>query len=420
MKFQFEEKHKTWGLTVFLVIVASILVFFAVYRFKAFSELVSVGMGIVTPFIYGLVFAYLLCPIYNFTTRNMYSTLRKRAKKPKRALSVSKGLATFVALLVFFIVITGFCWMIIPGLVDSIMHIVSILPDSMNQFIDWIDVKTVHYPQIQETLENWINRFTENVVKYVEEKMLPSYMEIATSISTGVFGVITILKNFFVGIIICAYFLNSKDLFAAQSKKLILATCNESRAEEILKGAAFTNKTFGGFINGKIIDSLIVGVICFAVMSIFGWEYPLLISCIIGITNIIPFFGPFIGAVPSALLILMVNPMQCIYFLIFILILQQVDGNIIGPKILGDSTGLSSFWVMFAILVGGGLFGFVGMIVGIPIFAVFYAYFARTIDRRLDSRGFSTDIRDYTIDKYRVKEKKKKKKEGPGSGITKG
>lgn len=155
-------------------------------------------------------------------------------------------------------------------------------------------------------------------------------------------------------------------------------------------------------------------------MSLLGWEYPLLISCIVGLTNIIPFFGPFIGAVPSALLILMVNPMQCIYFLIFILILQQVDGNIIGPKILGDSTGLSSFWVMFAILVGGGLFGFVGMVIGIPVFAVFYTYFSRAVNRRLDKRGFSTDIRDYTIDKYRVKEKKKKsKKEGPGNGIIK-
>lgn len=421
MKFQFEEKQKKWGLTAFLVIVASIVVFFVIYRFDVFSQLLSVGMAILTPFIYGMVFAYLLCPIYNFITRNMYSAMYRKARKPKRALSLSKGFATFISLLVFFIVIIGFCWMIIPGLVNSIMHIVEILPDSMNHFIDWIDTKTIRYPEMQATLENWINRFTNNVVKYVEEKMLPSYMEIATSISTGVFSVITVLKNFFVGIIICAYFLNSKDLFAAQSKKLILATFSERRAGEILKGAAYTNKTFGGFINGKIIDSLIVGLICFIVMSILNWEYPLLISCIIGITNIIPFFGPFIGAVPSALLILMVNPMQCIYFLIFVLILQQVDGNIIGPKILGDSTGLSSFWVMFAILVGGGLFGFVGMIVGIPIFAVFYAYFSRNINRRLDRRGFSTDIRDYTIDKYRVKEKKKKKrkKEGPGSGIVK-
>ena len=288
-------------------------------------------------------------------------------------------------------------------------HIISILPASMEHFIDWINKKTVHYPQMQETLEVWINRFTEKIVNYVEDKMLPSYMEVATSISTGVFGVITVLKNFLIGIIICAYFLNSKELFAAQSKKLILAVCSERHADEILKGAAFTNKTFGGFINGKIIDSIIIGMICFVSMTLLGWEYPLLISCIVGITNIIPFFGPFIGAIPSALLILMVNPKQCIYFLIFILILQQVDGNIIGPKILGDSTGLSSFWVMFAILVGGGMFGFVGMVIGIPIFAVCYTYFGKIINKRLDKKGFSTDIKDYTIDKYRVKERRKKK-----------
>lgn len=420
MKLEFEEKHIKWGITVFLVVTACLIVFFAIYRFDVLSEIIGVVTGILTPFIYGLVFAYLLCPVYNFTTRNTYTLLSRKAKKPKKALSVSKGFATFISLLLFSIVITGICWMIIPGLVDSVMHIVSILPDSMGHFIDWIDTKTLRYPEMQITLENWINRFTDNVIKYVESKMIPSYVEVATSISTGVFGVINVLKNFLIGIIICAYFLNSKDLFAAQSKKLILATCSEARAEEILQGAAFTNKTFGGFINGKIIDSIIIGVICFIVMSLLGWEYPLLISCIVGLTNIIPFFGPFIGAIPSALLILMVNPMQCVYFLIFILILQQVDGNIIGPKILGDSTGLSSFWVMFAILVGGGLFGFVGMVIGIPVFAVFYAYFSRAVNRRLDKRGFSTDIRDYTIDKYRVKEKKEKnKKEGPGNGIIK-
>lgn len=412
MKFNFEEKHMKWGLTAFLVITASILVFFGIYRFDELSEGMEKVTGILTPFIYGMIFAYLLCPIYNFTTRNLYAFISARVKKTKRVLSVSKGIATFVSLLLFGIIITGICWMIIPGLVNSIMHIVSILPDSMNHLVDWIDAKTTRYPQLQDTLENWINRFTDNIINYVESKMLPSYMEVATSISTGVFSVINVVKNFFIGIIICAYFLNSKDLFAAQSKKLILATFSESRAERLLNGAAFTNKTFGGFINGKIIDSMIIGIICFLVMSILGWEYPLLISCIIGITNIIPFFGPFIGAVPSALLILMVNPMHCIYFLIFIAILQQVDGNLIGPKILGDSTGLSSFWVMFAILVGGGLFGFAGMIVGIPIFAVFYAYFSKGINRRLDKRGFSTHIRDYTIDKYRVKEKKKRKRKG--------
>lgn len=421
MKVEFEKKHVQWGITIFLIVCASILVFFAIYRFDVLAELIKVITSILTPFIYGLVFAYLLCPVYNFTTRNIYGILSRRIKKSGRVLSVSKGAATFVSLLVFILVITGICWMIIPGLIDSVMHIVTILPNSMEDFIAWIDTKTIHYPQLQDTLENWITRFTENVINYVEGKMIPSYMEVATSISTGVFGVITVLKNFLIGIIICAYFLNSKELFSAQSKKLIMSVISKDHADQILKGAAFTNKTFGGFINGKIIDSLIIGIICFVVMTILGWEYPLLISCIVGITNIIPFFGPFIGAIPSALLILMVNPMQCVYFLIFILILQQVDGNIIGPKILGDSTGLSSFWVMFAILVGGGLFGFVGMVVGIPIFAVFYAYFSRAVDRRLHQRGLSTDIQDYTIDKYRVKGKKKKdkKKEGPGDGIIK-
>lgn len=415
MRFQFEEKYIKLGITIFVVAAACILVFFGIYRFDTLSALIGTVTGILTPFIYGLVFAYLLCPIYNLITRNLYSLVSVRAKKPKKALSLSKGIATFVSMLAFLVVIVGICWMIIPGLVESIMHIVTILPDSMNHLVDWIDAKTIRYPQLQDTLENWINLFTNNVITYVEEKMIPGYMEVATSISTGVFGVINVLKNFFIGIIICIYFLNSKDLFAAQSKKLILATLSERRAERLLNGAAFTNKTFGGFINGKIIDSMIIGVICFIVMTIFGWEYPLLISCIIGLTNIIPFFGPFIGAVPSALLLLMVNPMQCVYFLIFALILQQVDGNIIGPKILGDSTGLSSFWVMFAILVGGGLFGFVGMVVGIPVFAVFYAYFSKAVNKRLDKRGFSTDIRDYTIDKYRVREKKKKKKKGgPG------
>ena len=144
-------------------------------------------------------------------------------------------------------------------------------------------------------------------------------------------------------------------------------------------------------------------------MTIFGWEYTLLISCIVGITNIIPFFGPFIGAIPSALLLLMVDPEQCMWFLVFILALQQFDGNILGPKILGDSTGLASFWVLFAVLVGGGLFGFIGMVIGIPVFAIIYAYATRGINRRLEKRGFSTDISDYMIDSYRVKKKKKKR-----------
>ncbi len=383
--------------------------FFAVYRFTAVQKLVGVITGILAPFIYGLVMAYLLCPIYNFTVRSVYDLMNRGKRKFSKALPIAKGVGTVVALAVLFIVVTGILWMIIPGLVDSIVKIIDILPSSMNQLMHWADLKLQNFPIAQTRIDSWINHFTENAIQFVTEKVLPEYTTIATSVSAGLLGVFTALKNIFVAIIICAYFLNSKDLFAAQSKKVIVAFFSEHTAKEILDGASFTNKTFGGFINGKIIDSLIIGLLCFVCMTIFGWEYTLLISCIVGITNIIPFFGPFIGAIPSALLLLMVDPHQCLWFLVFILALQQFDGNILGPKILGDSTGLASFWVLFAVLVGGGLFGFIGMVIGIPVFAVIYAYATRGINRRLEKRGFSTNISDYMIDSYRVKKKKKKR-----------
>ena len=409
MKLNLEEKNVKWGLTAFLVILCGILIFFAVYRFTAVQKLVGVITGILAPFIYGLVMAYLLCPIYNFTVRSVYDLMNRGKRKFSKALPIAKGVGTVVALAVLFIVVTGILWMIIPGLVDSIVKIIDILPSSMNQLMHWADLKLQNFPIAQTRIDSWINHFTENAIQFVTEKVLPEYTTIATSVSAGLLGVFTALKNIFVAIIICTYFLNSKDLFAAQSKKVIVAFFSEHTAKEILDGASFTNKTFGGFINGKIIDSLIIGLLCFVCMTIFGWEYTLLISCIVGITNIIPFFGPFIGAIPSALLLLMVDPHQCLWFLVFILALQQFDGNILGPKILGDSTGLASFWVLFAVLVGGGLFGFIGMVIGIPVFAVIYAYATRGINRRLEKRGFSTNISDYMIDSYRVKKKKKKR-----------
>lgn len=402
MKIKLDEKNIRWGVTAFLVVLCSIIVFFIIYRFSNVGRLISKVSGILMPFVYGLIMAYLLCPIYNFIVRHMYRLIKHGERKFKKALTVSKAFATIVALVFMVIVVAGVLWMIIPGLIDSVMKIIGMLPSSMDSLKDWLDLKLVNYPQAKGMLDSWINNFTENAVNFVMDKLLPEYTSIAIGVSEGVISIFNVLKNLLIGVIVCAYFLNSKDVFAAQSKKVIVALFSENTAEEILNGAAFTNRTFGGFINGKIIDSLIIGVICFIVMSLFGWEYTLLISCIIGITNIIPFFGPFIGAIPSALLILMVDARQCIYFLIFILILQQFDGNILGPKILGDTTGLASFWVLFAILVGGGLFGFVGMVVGIPVFAVIYAYTSRAINGRLKKRGFSIDIADYKIDDYRI------------------
>ena len=410
MKIRFEEKHIKWGLTAFLVVLCSIIVFFAIYRLRAVSEVINVILAILTPFIYGLVMAYLLCPIYNFTVRSIYALTKRVNVNIPRPLTVSKAVASLVSIIVLLVVITGILWMIIPGLVESIANIIQLLPDSMDSLRSWLDVKLVGWPEAQAVLNGWINNFTENAIAFVTERLLPEYSSIAAGISEGVMGVFNVVKNFFLGIIICVYFLNSKENFAAQMKKIIMAVFSRKAADEIVQGAHFTNRTFGGFINGQIIDSFIIGLICFIVMTLFGWEYTLLISCIIGITNIIPFFGPFIGAIPSALLILMVDTRQCIYFVIFIIILQQFDGNILIPKIQGSSTGLASFWVLFAVLVGGGLFGFIGMVIGIPMFAVIYAYVSRAINNRLEKRGLATDLAEYKVDNYTVRRKTERKR----------
>ena len=417
MKVSFDEKHIKWGFTAFLVILCSIIVFFAIYRMSDVSHIVSKVVSILTPFIYGLVMAYLLCPVYNFTVRNIYAFLKRPKREIPKAAAVSKAVGTIAALVLLLVIIGGILWMIIPGLIDSIIKIIKLLPSSMESLKDWLDLRMTRMPGLKDILDGWINNFTDNAISFVTDKILPEYGAIASSISSGVIGVINVVKNFFIGIIICAYFLNSKETFAAQMKKIIMSVFRKETADEILEGAHFTNRTFGGFINGKIIDSLIIGILCFIFMSIFGWEYTLLISCIIGITNIIPFFGPFIGAIPSALLLLMVDSRQCIYFVIFILLLQQFDGNILGPKILGDSTGLASFWVLFSVLVGGGMFGFIGMVIGIPVFAIIYAYVTRAVNSKLRKRGLSTDLREYRVETCfmksdRPKRSRKKRKGG--------
>ena len=408
-RIKLEKQHYQWGLTAFLVVVCCVIAFFAIYRFDIIQKFCSFSISVLMPFIYGLVMAYLICPIYNMTVRGTYGLLNRGSAKLKHDMSIAKATGSVVSILLILVVLTGVFWMIIPGLVNSIINVVEALPAAMKHLTVWVDRKMSSLPIAQETADEWISMMTDKAIEFATNTLLPHSQSLAAGLSQGVIGALGIVKNFVIGIIISVYFLNSKDTFLAQIKKFIVANFKEKTVEEIFHGASYTNKTFGGFISGKIIDSVIIGIICFIVMSIFGWEYSLLISCIIGITNIIPFFGPFIGAIPCTLLLLMVNPMHALYFMIFIVILQQFDGNILGPKILGDSTGLDSFWVLFAVLVGGGLFGFIGMVIGIPIFAVIYYYASRILNRKLARKGFSTDLNDYKVDPYRIKPPKRKK-----------
>ncbi|MGX8773459.1 MAG: AI-2E family transporter [Bacillota bacterium] len=409
MKIKLEKQHYQWGLTIFLVILCCFIVFFMLLRADAVGDGLSKLGGALKPIVYGMIMAYLLCPIYNFTVSRSYSLFNKGKYKFKHDLTIAKVIGTIISIALLLVAIAGVLWMIIPGLIDSITKVIDILPGAMKSFTNWVDVKFANLPVAKDYLDEISNNITDYALDFATNTILPNSGNMAAAISGTVFGAIGFFLNFFIGIIVCVYFLNIKDTLSAQAKKVIVAHFKEKTAEEILEGAEYTNKTFGGFISGKIIDSVIIGILCFIIMSLFGWEYSLLISCVIGITNIIPFFGPFIGAIPSALLLLMVNPMHCLYFIILVILLQQFDGNILGPKILGDSTGLGSFWVLFAVLVGGGLFGFAGMVLSIPIFAVIYAYCARALNRRLAKRGFSTNTLDYKVDKYRIRKPREKR-----------
>ena len=229
---------------------------------------------------------------------------------------------------------------------------------SNEQLLDFIETS---YDKLQANLDTW-----------VKETLLPSMQSILSGAAVGVMSFVAFLKNLVIGLIVSVYLLASRKKFGQQGKLILYSLVKRRWADLFLEEICYADKMFGGFINGKILDSAIIGVLCYIACLIFKFPSALLVSVIIGVTNVIPFFGPFIGAIPATLLILIQNPIKALWFVLFVLVLQQVDGNIIGPKILGNTTGLSSFWVLFAILLFGGLWGFVGMIIGVPLFAVIY------------------------------------------------
>ena len=285
--------------------------------------------------------------------------------------------------------------MVLPQVFTSIRGIVEVLPGNVRQWSLWIEQLLAD----NEILSNYVEQFTstayKNIETWLETKLLPNMQTIVTGVSAGLISAVVVVKNLLIGLIAAAYMMGNRRKFAAQAKKLVYSFFRVPVANDILDEVQFINRLFGGFINGKLLDSLIMGVLCFVIMNLLNMPYSMLISVIVGVTNVIPFFGPFIGAAPSALIVLTVSPVKCIYFLILILVLQQFDGNILGPKILGNTTGLSSFWVLFSILLFGGMFGFVGMIIGVPTFAVIYDLIKKLSNTLLKKKNLSTDTGQY-------------------------
>lgn len=374
------------ALLTFIIVCLCMVVFFALYRFDSVRGAWNKVMGVLQPIIIGFVIAYLINPIMKLIERNLDKALVKRMSNEKKRKKFTRAVGTAGALVFFVLIIILLIEMVVPQLIRSISGMVTTLPDQVDNLIKWVDDFMSGDSKSAEMIEEGIRKASDYLSDWFQTSVLPDIQTYVTAVTGGLINVVKVLLNALVGLIIAAYLLFSKEKFIGQSKKIVYAVFPARQANVIVHTVRKSNEIFGGFISGKILDSAIIGVLCYIVLSIMQMPYTLLVSVIVGVTNIIPFFGPFIGGIPSAIIIALASPIQGLYFVIFVIVLQQLDGNIIGPKILGDSTGLSPFWVVFAILVGGGLFGFTGMVLGVPAFAVVYYIISNVIGYILRKR----------------------------------
>ena len=386
MKINWDKKYNTIAVYAFIVVSLSIIFYNVISKLEAFTGKLNEIVGIFQPFMIGFVIAYLLNFILKFYEEKIFKV--KGLNKAKK--SSIRGIGIFLSYITAGIIIYVFMQFVLPQLIESLVGLVNDIPKYVKELTIMAESQLYDMDINEEYMAIISKKFTEltNLLIQVLTNLLPI-------IGNGIMSVASSIWNIVLGIIISIYLLIDKEKFFALGKKVTASLFNEKHTRVILDLAKRTNLTFGRFIGGKIVDSAIIGVLTFIILTIFKMPYVLLISVIIGITNVIPFFGPFIGAIPSAIIILFVSPIQAIWFLVIVLVIQQVDGNIIGPKILGDSIGISAFWILFSILVAGKLFGLVGMIIGVPMFALIYSIIKDVIEARLKYKGLPTETTNY-------------------------
>lgn len=394
-----------WGLTAFAVLAAVAGVVFLFLNFSKVAAMIEKIIGILKPVIYGMIMAYLMSPIYNRMRRYIESKMTKKGKKHKAADRLAKTGATLVSTVMLCAVAFGLVAMMLPELYKSVTNVINSLPQNLNHFQTWLTEMFSGDRAYQQDILAFYQELNVYVQNYITNTIQPNWVEIARQVSSDfAVGVMTLLRWFYdlaIGLIVMIYLLNIKEVLIPQFKKLIFTALPTEWAEKTVDELRYIHSIFGGFIIGKIIDSLIIGIMCFSILSLFNMlgvthmPYTLLVSVIVGVTNVIPFFGPFIGAIPSTILIVLVDPFQGLIFVLFVFFLQQFDGNYLGPKILGDKTGISSFWVLFSILLFGGLFGFVGMIIAVPTWAVFMNLLGKVSALVLKKKNLPVDSEAY-------------------------
>ena len=386
MKINWNSKYNTIAVYAFMVICAVIIFYLSLSQLSEVQEKVSYVLLVLQPFTIGIIIAYILDFILKFFEEKVLSFKKMSKLKSK----TRRTLGLILTYITAFLLLRLFIQFVLPQLIDSIVGLLNDVPSYIsnsnkliNGLIDKLNLSDKNVALINEKL----NEMVDYIINLARE-LLPLLGNVVKSIASSIWNIV-------LGISISIYLLADKEKFIAIGRKIIWAIFPEKGADKILEIAHRSNLMFGKFLSGKILDSFIIGVLMFIILNIAKIPYALLVSVIVGITNVIPFFGPFIGAIPSFIIILFVNPIKALWFLIIVLIVQQVDGNIIGPKILGDSVGLSAFWILFAILVAGEFLGLVGMVIGVPLFAIFYSLVKEFIENKLKKKGLKTDTKDY-------------------------
>ena len=386
MKVNWNSKYTTIAIYSFIVAISVILFYLAISQVTIFTDKLDSILVVMQPFIIGFSIAYIVNFLLNFYENKVFET--KYIKKIK--LKSKRGLAILFSYITTFFIISMFVKFLLPQLIDSVVGLVNDIPSyitNTTNFVNEIIMKLNIEDQYSQVLMDNFNSLVNYIIRFATN-LIPALGGFLASVASSIWNVI-------LGIIVSVYLLIDKEKLCALSKKITYGLFPESYADEIIKLVDRSNYTFGRFLVGKIIDSLIIGVLTFIILTIFKMPYTVLVSVIVGITNIIPFFGPFIGAIPSFIIILFVSPVQALWFLLIILFIQQLDGNVIGPKILGDSIGISAFWILFSILVAGKLLGIVGMIIGVPLFAIFYSIVKEFIESKLRKKGLKTETKEY-------------------------
>ena len=391
-----DKPYVKWGLTALVVIFVSILLVVIFTDLPGFFGVLTALEMILEPLIFGVVIAFLLNPIVRFVDSRLLPLLEQKTKlKPALIRNLSRAAGIFVSVVVAVLILYAFFSMLLPQLYESVVGIVDNAETYYTSIDRWVTNILEDNPEIQSYVDSALGKIYEFINNWITTTFLQDVQKLLTTLTSSVVAFVKGFMNFLIGFVASIYILWSKETFQAQSKKIIVALLSPKGADHVFYLGRNIYRVFNGFVIGKIVDSAIIGVLCYIGILILKMPYPALIATVIGVTNVIPFFGPIIGLVPCAFLILLVNPLQAFYFVIFILVLQQVDGNVIGPKILGNTVGISGFWVLISITVAAGIFGFAGMLLGVPVFAVIYLIISDIVNSALRKKQKTTVTDEY-------------------------